>query len=81
MKFQQDADRRVEQSHGAQELGEMNREDLFDGPCFDDEAAVDKNLAAQRFLEDEVLIADRDATFAGGRNAAKVQFMQQAFFY
>ncbi len=77
MKIEQQADGSVDESHVAEQLSDVNRENSLHGLGFDDEAMVDEEVESQRFFKGQVLVDDRNGKFLNGWNPTEAKLMPE----
>ena len=78
MEVDQEAYGDVEQFHVAEQLGLVDRQYLLDRFEFEQQAAFDQNVKAERLFEDKTLVFDFDNALVDSSQLPEAQFAEEA---
>ena len=78
MEVDQEADGDVEQFHVAEQLGLVDRQYILDRLQFEQQAAFDQNVKAERLFEDKTLVFDFDNALVDSSQLLEAQFAEEA---
>jgi len=80
MEVDEEAYGNIQQLHVAEQLGLVDGENGLDRFDFDQDAVVNQQIEAERFLTGEALVFDDDLLLADGGKASKLKFPGQTPF-